>query len=42
MQQKSTEEVKEVPFDNRLNAEGSWGLRGLKKRRGFAEETHSV
>jgi len=30
MQQKSTEEVKEVPFDDRLNAEGSWGLRGLK------------
>jgi len=30
MQQISTEEVKEVPFDDQTNAEGSWGLRELK------------
>ena len=42
MQQISTEEVKEVPFDDQINVEGVWGLKesksvvGLqKKRRGF-------
>ena len=30
MQQISTEEVKEVPFDDQTNVEGSWGLRELK------------
>jgi len=38
MQQISTEEVKEVPFYDQINVEGSWGLResksvvGLQKR----------
>jgi len=30
MQQISPGEVKEVPFNDQTNAEGSWGLRGLK------------
>ena len=30
MQQISIEEVKEVPFDDQINVEGSWGLRELK------------
>jgi len=42
MQQTSTEEVKEVPFDDQTNAEGSWGLKGVEERRGFAEEVQSV
>jgi len=30
MQQISTKKVKEVPFDDQVNVEGSWGLRELK------------
>ena len=30
MQQISTEEVKEVPFDDQMSVEGSWGLRESK------------
>jgi len=30
MQQVSTEEVKEVPFYDQINVEGSWGLRESK------------
>ena len=30
MQQISTEGIKEVPFDDQANVEGSWGLRELK------------
>jgi len=30
MQQISTEEVKEVPFDDRMSVEGSWRLRELR------------
>ena len=30
MQQISTEEVKEVPFDDQINVERSWGLRESK------------
>jgi len=42
MQQISTERIKEVPFDDQANVEGSWGLRELKGVVGFAEETQSV
>ena len=30
MQQISTEEVKEVPFDDQMSVEGSWRLRELR------------
>ena len=30
MQQISTEEVKEVPFDDQMSIEGSWRLRELR------------
>ena len=30
MQQISTEEVKEVPFDDRMSVKESWRLRGLR------------
>jgi len=30
MQQTSTEEVKELPFYDRMSIEGSWRLRGLR------------
>jgi len=30
MQQTSTEEIKGVPFDDRMSAEGSWRLRELR------------
>jgi len=30
MQQISPREVKEVPFDDQTNAEGSWGLREVR------------
>jgi len=30
MQQVSTEEVKEVPFDDQMSVEGSWRLRELR------------
>ena len=42
MQQISTEEVKEVPFDDQMSVEGSWGLRELKSVVGLQKKTQSV
>jgi len=38
MQQTSTEEVKEVPFDDQTNVVGSWELRGVEERRRLQKE----
>jgi len=42
MQQTSTEEVKEVPFDDQTNVVGSWEFRELKSIVGFAEGVQNV
>ena len=42
MQQISTEEVKEVPFDDQMSVEGSWGLRELENVVGLQKKTQSV
>ena len=41
MQQISTE-VKEVPFDDQINVEGSWGLRESKSVVGLQKKTQSI
>ena len=42
MQQISTEEVKEVPFDDQMSVEGSWRLRELRSVVGLQKKTQSV
>jgi len=42
MQQISTEEVKEVPFDDQTSVEGSWRLRELTSVVGLQKKTQSV
>jgi len=42
MQQVSTEEVKEVPFDDQMSVEGSWRLRELRSVVGLQKKTQSV
>jgi len=42
MKQISTEEVKEVPFDDQINVEGVWGLRESKSVVGLQKKTQSV
>jgi len=42
MQQTSTEEVKGVPFDDQLNAEGGWGSRESKSVVGLQRKLRAL